>query len=230
MPRLPAFLLIATAVLTGVAPLRGADEKPQTKLKPQAELPNLPGPFEVYMVTGKHQDTFHCPVCAHGLRPLVLVFLRDRKEDILTPTVQKFLQKLEKSIADHPLALAGACAIVLDDGGYRNALENKTTDLLQAMQQRDASATALRNLRTANKLQHVTLALDRHAGPQGYKINDKATVTVLVCYLDKIEGRYEFDHEVSDRDGATLEKIRKQFDDITAKVQNSIRPPRRPRR
>jgi hypothetical protein len=228
MLRRLAIVLLGAAVLTGVAPLFGADEKPPTGLKPQAELPNLPGPFEVYAVTGEHAGHFHSPVCAHGLHPLVLVFFRENT-DINGTARDGLLKPLEKAIADHPLALAGGCAIVLNDRGYRNALENKTDDLLRAMQERDTAAATLRNLANSMKLKHITVALDRAGGPEGYKIGDKANVTVLVCYRDKIAGRYTFDHELTSRDEGALQKIVKQFEDITAKVQNDIRPPRRRR-
>jgi hypothetical protein len=211
--------LALAAVLLVRSPSAGAQEAGKSGLPANKELP---GPFEVLSVTGPHAGRFHCPVCAHGLNPQVLVFLRDAG-DLDKPLVD-FLKKLDDMIAKHAEVGVGASVIILNDGGYRQALETKTDDLAKATDLKDAIASKLRDLAKSPELdlKQVTLSLDTPAGPKGYEINPEAQATILLCHRQTVVANYSFlKDKPSDQD---LEKILKDLGARVAEAEKLGRP------
>lgn len=216
-----AWIFAACAALAGAAPLAGAEETPKPE-PPKTEMKRLPGPFQVLGVSGPHAGRYYCPVCDYGLDPMVLVFVRD-PADIDKP-LQGFLKKVDELSTQHPDARLGGCVIVLNDGGYLEALESKLDNLAKAIDAKDALEAALKELAKAPdfNLQHVTLNLDTAAGPKDYNISPEASLTVLVVNKQLVVFRQTFTKEKPSEE--QLEKIFQEVQKTTFEVEQSRRP------
>jgi hypothetical protein len=212
-----AFLLAAAGSLAA------ADDA-----KPLKAGDDLPGAFQVLMVTGPRPGMFHCPVCEYDLYPSVLVFVGDAEEP--GKPVLELLKKLDAAIARHAGSHVGGCAIFLNDGGYRKALETPVNAAAKAPDQELAKATVLKDQRVAaleslakkQDLKHLTLALSSAEGPAGCALDKNAGVTVLVSARQKIVGAYAFPKgHLTDQE---VDKILKQVDEMAAA---SVIPARR---
>ncbi len=127
---------------------------------------DIPGPFHPFDVTGDHAGRFHSPVSEHGLNPTVLIFVRGTEP---SPAVLALLQKLDALVVKYPDLRPGVVAVFLSDD---------ITDLLAEDDKREAAVTALKG--KVGDLKHVEVGLDVLADVKdGYKLNDKAEVTVL---------------------------------------------------
>jgi hypothetical protein len=189
---------------------------------------DLPAPFDVYMVTGPRAGKFHCPVCESGLNLGVLIFVRDAS-DIDKAPLLTLLKKLDVVIGKHPSARIGACAVVLDDGGYRKALEtkieesSKITDLTltKATEAREGKEATLAGVAKKNELKDLTLALGTKGGPEGYKLSENADVTVLIYHKLRIVGNYAFKKgEITEKD---VDTIVNQVDTTAADIVKGLR-------
>lgn len=154
----------------------------------------LPGPFQVYAVTGTHANRPHCLVCEHGLHPVVTVFARDMAG--ADSPVVKLLQALEASVEKNKASNLAAFAVVLSDEA-------------QNIDSRRALAKKLQDLADAAKLKNVVLALDSAAGPKGYDLSKEAGVTVVLYHKHKIVGVHSFP-----RDGLNDAGIKTILDDV----------------
>lgn len=133
------------------------------------------------MVTGKHAGRYHSPVCDHGLNPVVLVFCRE-VEGADKP-VFDFLKKLDEVALKHPDVKLGVCAVVLNDGGLREALGKSGDDYTKMFAEttvvKHDLESKLQALAKEKGLERVEIALDTTAGPPDYKIDDQSQITVL---------------------------------------------------
>lgn len=198
----------------------------QQEAKPFQTGQDLPGAFQVLVVTGERTGRFHCPVCEYDQNPGVLVFTREGAEP--SAPVQDLLKKLDAAIARHPQARIGACAVFLSDGGYRQALEGKlenvpkTTDepLAKAIVSKQQQETRLRDLAKKLGLKNLTLALGSKEGPANYKIPADADVTVLAFSKQRVVGYYSFPKgKLSDKDvEQTLQQVDKMAGDVLRPV------------
>jgi hypothetical protein len=196
--------------------------------KPLQADDEVPGNFQVLMVTGPRAGKFHCPVCEFDLNPGILVFIREL-EDVSKPAVASLLKKLDAVITKHPLARLGGCAIVLDDGGYRQVLVAKLDDTSKVADLELTKVTAAKEEKEARlsgfakkeELKNLTLALGSKGGPEKYKLNPNADVTALIYNKLKIVGSYAFTKgELADKD---VDKIVNQFDATAVDVVKALR-------
>lgn len=189
-----------------------------------AEKPELiPGTFQCWMVTGLRAGRYHSPVCEHSLNPVVLVFGRNADDNELGT----FLKKIDGLIAKHPDARLGCCAVILNDGGFRETLgtegdEDITPKLAEAAGKKDELEVKLREL--GKECKHVTFALDLASGPKEYKIHDEAQVTVLVYYKHVILGSYAFKEALQEKDA---DKLLQDIQKTVLEVEKMSRPRKR---
>jgi hypothetical protein len=184
----------------------------------------IPGPFQVLMATGPRANMFHCPVCEYDLNPAVLVFIRDA-EDVSGPVLD-FLKKVDAVIAAHPLARMGACAIVLNDGGYRKVLEAaidasiKVPDieLTKATETKDAKLQALR--KAGENLKFVALGLGTVGGPEKYRIGKDADITILFYYQQVVVSNTAF--KKADFNEMAADKLLKEIEAKAVEVEKSL--------
>src|SRR5437879_5242718 len=57
---------------------------------------SIPGPFHYFNVNGPHASHPHCLVCEFGLRPVVLIFLRE--SPAAKPQLMNLLQRLDEAV------------------------------------------------------------------------------------------------------------------------------------
>src|SRR5262245_27538906 len=210
--------VLVVGVLVGAIVHAGEDKA----LQPGAVVP---GPFQVLMVTGPRAGSFHAPVCEYDLNPAVLIFVRDGAE--ASPPLIDLLKKLDTAIAKHPQARLGACAVFLNDGGYRKAIEaplekdKKVTDLALtaatvAKEEKEAKVKALAKKENLNL---VTLGLGTAGGPEKYQLNPMADITVLIFHQQKVLGNYAYPKgEFSAKD---VDKILQQVESVADEVVKS---------
>src|SRR5438132_9982464 len=138
----------------------------------------IPGPFHYLNMNGPHASNPHCLVCEFGLRPTVLVFIRDIPAD--KSPLSDLVRKLDETVGRYKNAELRAGVIVLNDDFAKE----------------DARKEFLRKLDSRVKdLKHVVVAVDGAAGPDKYNINKEADVTVLLYNKHKIVSCFVFAKE-----------------------------------
>lgn len=115
----------------------------------------VPGPFHPLNVTGEKAGKKHCLFCENGPNPVAVVFARE-----VTPEVEALIKKLDEATVKNKDASMGAFAVFCTD---KDGLEKQ----LKAL----ASKTSIKSL---------VLSIDNPSGPDGYKIDKDADVTVLL--------------------------------------------------
>jgi len=205
MSRTVRTLAAAALAFATLAPAHAADPV-------KSGLPvgaDQPGPFQVLSVL--HPDKsqpgkYHAPVCEAGLNPLVLIFVNELAEAGKPQPLTTLLKGLDEAVARHTDVSLAACLISLNDGGYRDALENKTDDLATAITTREAEEARLKQLAGTAGAKAVALSLDAKGGPKGYQVNPDAAVTVLIFVKQKVQANYAFgkDNPLTDPDAAAI--------------------------
>lgn len=206
--------------LAAVAAVAAAQEA-----KPLKAGEKIPGPFQTLIVTGDRAGNFHCPVCEYDLRPAVLVFVRD--VDDAGPGLTEFLKKLDALIAKHPNARIGACAVFVNDGGYRQSIQNqidnaaKVTDLelTRAILAKEDKEAKIKDLAKKAGLKNITLGLGSAKELVKYDLDKNAEVTVLVYDRQEVVGVEAFAKDkLTEQDAA---KILKQVETVADKVEKA---------
>jgi hypothetical protein len=138
----------------------------QLKSGPQVNQ-EVPGPFHPLNVTGPNAGEKFCLYCKNGDHPVAMVFARR-----LNAPVEKLLQKLDTCTAKNKDAKMGSFAVFLSED------ENL--------------AGRLKDVAAKDKLKQTILAVDSPAGPEAYKINKQADVTVVLYTDHKVKANYSF--------------------------------------
>jgi hypothetical protein len=128
---------------------------------------NIPGPFTVYNVTGKHKGHYHCQVSENGLNPVVMIVVRgiEWKNSAL-------LAKLDGIIAKNPNSRLA---------GFVVFLSNTLKDVAKDDKEREAIEPKLEDV--GRSLKHLTVCLAEPAKLAAWKLNPDTDVTV-VLYKD----------------------------------------------
>lgn len=166
-------VLALTAVLTVSHSTRCAAE--ELKSGPQAGE-TIPGPFHYLNINGPHAGSPHCLVCEFGLRPVVLVFVHDLPGTDKSPLMD-LLQKLDEAVDRYKNAELRAGVVVLNE---EFAKEPARKELVRRLES------------SARDLKHVLIAVDGAAGPEKYKINKDADVTVLLYTKHKVAANFPY--------------------------------------
>lgn len=193
--------------------------------KPLKAGATIPGPFQTLMVTGDRAGNFHCPVCEYDLRPAVLVFVRD--VDDAGPAVIDFLKKLDALIAKHPSARISACAVFVNDGGYRqliqsqidNAAKVADLELTRAVLAKEDKEAKIKDLAKKASLKNVTLGLGSPNELAKYDLGKDAEVTVLVYNRQQVVGVEAFPKDKLTEEGSA--KILKEVEAVADKVEKA---------
>jgi hypothetical protein len=149
---------------------------------------SIPGPFHYLNVNGPHAGNPHCLVCEFGLRPAVLVFVREISAD--KSSLTNLLQKLDEAVDRYKNAELRAGVVVLNDD-FAN--EQTRKELVRKLES------------SAKDLKHVLVALDGAAGPEKYKINKDVDVTVLLYNRHKVVANFAYAKDkLTDKDVITI--------------------------
>jgi len=152
----------------------------------------IAGSFAPFNVNGKRKDRFHCLVCDFGVEPVVLVFAREPaegKDEALTD----LMKQLDDAVERHQDRFLHSFAVFLspDAPGTLTADGNDTAEKL-VKEATGREALTLRLQSRAEKLKNVVVSYFPAAGPKGYKISDKAEVTVLFYTGFKVDANFAF--------------------------------------
>jgi hypothetical protein len=169
---------------------------------------DIPGPFTVYNVTGPFKGEYHCPVCEHGLDPVVMIVVKGTElaDEKAQKNLDYLITKLDNAVQKNTnIRLASFVVFLSDqlqdlarDDDVREDLARKLTDRFPSVAKTDVArdavkaklkegqlanldVTAVENaLREINREKHVTLALDKQGKLPRYQIGDKTDVFILL--------------------------------------------------
>jgi hypothetical protein len=154
----------------------------------------LPGPVLAFSVTGNGPwvGKFHCPICENNFNPGVLVFTRE--SGAADGPFGKLLTALDALADENPDFTRGICVVIMDDGGYLQAVQTKIDEnvktmdlpLTKAIIAKDDKVAQLKALAEALKLKHVQLNLGTNDGPDQYALSRDAQTTVIGYYRFKV--------------------------------------------
>jgi hypothetical protein len=136
---------------------------------------SIPGPFHYLNVNGPHAGKPHCLVCEFGLRPTVLVFVRDLPAD--KSPLTDLLQRLDEAVSRYKNAELRAGVVVLSEDF---AKEGARKELIRKLES------------SARDLRQIPVAVDGATGPEKYKINKEADVTVLLYDKQRVLANFAF--------------------------------------
>jgi hypothetical protein len=208
--------LLAALLLLSLVPCAHADDEafksgpqPGTRRKPNF----VPGTFQVWMVTGPQAIRYHSVVGEHGLNPVALVFVPD--VDPEDKVLCDFLKGLDELTVKHPDARFGVATIILNDGGFRDALEKDDADfskrLADTARIKDDLEAKLRELAKTLELKKVVFCLDTKTGPKDYELSPDAQITILVYnkhqILQNFTSKDKLTKESADKLLAEIEKL-----------------------
>ena len=139
-------------------------------LKSGLQVDDYPGAFNVTDVTGPSAGLKLCYRCQYGARPVVSIFVRKMDEN--TTKLVKELDAVVGKNADEK-KMAAFVTILTDDP--------------------DAQETALKKTAEENKIEHTPLTVfENTVGPDKYKINEKANVTVMMWVDTNVKVNHAF--------------------------------------
>jgi hypothetical protein len=140
----------------------------------------LPGSFAAYNLNGPSKGLYHSLVCEFALRPVVLVFVRERR-DGKDKSVLEFLQKLDEAVGkSHAIGLQGAVIFLSRDA--RSSFDEGKTENVDDVLAEEKAREELRDRLApiAKGLKNLIAATYPALGPTGYGLSPKAEVTVIL--------------------------------------------------
>jgi hypothetical protein len=176
------FLLAAVALFPALALAADAPgSAAPAKAGQLAPGKDLPGPFHPFCVSGPYiaklqqasekdrvQGRFHCPISAHGLDPMVLLFVQGLN---FTEPLKDLLVRLDAAIEKNPNVRLGAAVVFLS---------NDLPDVVTMDDKRDELAEQLRSLASALKLKNVSLCLDSKSDLEKYGLDKEEAYTIVL--------------------------------------------------
>jgi hypothetical protein len=105
---LPLALVALFALAASIA--AGSDDPTTERIDPK--LPNAPGPFHAYNITGKFKGRYHSQISDFGLEPTVMVFTREVE---FSDALKSLLKQIDAAIEKNPTARLHAFVVVQSD-------------------------------------------------------------------------------------------------------------------
>jgi hypothetical protein len=163
MRRLFPFVGFAVfSVFVGSAALsRGAEPAPP---KPDVNLPNIPGAFHAYNLTGKYKGHYHSHISEYGLEPMVMIVTREVE---FSDPLKALLKNIDGAIEKNPAARLHAFVVVLSDGVPEVVGADSKSD-----DKRLEVTTQLEDQAKALMLMHIDIVLAGKADLQKYNLDD----------------------------------------------------------
>jgi hypothetical protein len=176
-------------------------------------------------ITGEFAARYHDPITDNALNPGVIVFMWELPS--LKQPLARLIQGMDGLVKQFPDIRWGLDVIVLDDGGYQQALVSKidegkyVTDLplTKALKEKDERVRQLQSLSKELGLKLVEFSLGREDGAAGYHINPDAGMTMLLYYKFKVLGNWS----VSKKD-LTDEAVQKTLNELKARLAKIEKP------
>jgi hypothetical protein len=120
---------------------------------------DLKTPFHPLNVTGEQAGKKNCLFCANGTNPVAMIFARSTSDELAT-----LCKKIEACCEKNSECKMGSFVVLCSD--------------------EEGTEAKLKKLAKDNDLKKVVLAIDNPAGPEAYKVNKDAEITV-VLYVDR---------------------------------------------
>jgi hypothetical protein len=153
----------------------------------------LPGSFHPFNYNGeKAPGRYHCLVCEFRLDPVVLVFARERP-DGKNAELLDLLTKLDEAVKRHRDIPLKSFVVFLSPDARSSTTEGKVEEadkLVEEEASREKLTTRLTAL--AKKLKNVVVTSYPAAGPDKYRIDPQADVTVLVYRKHRVLANYAY--------------------------------------
>ena len=125
--------------------------------------------FNVYDVTGPQKGTELCYRCRYGNQPVVSIFAKEMNDEVAA-----LAKELDGVVAHHRDERMAGFVVVMSDKA-------------------EAARPALLEAAKKNKIEQLPLTtFDGMEGPEGYKINPKADVTVMMWVDGKVTSSHAF--------------------------------------
>jgi hypothetical protein len=167
------FAAVCVVVALGVAVVAAEDKK--VKSGPQAGE-RLAGPFHPLNVTGAKAGKKNCLYCENGDNPVVMIFAREPNKQL-----GKLLKKIDAACKENKSAKLGSFVVFCTDS-------------------KDAEKDVKKCAEDCG-LKNVVLSIDNPAGPDGYDVNKKADITVVLYVERETKANYAFaKDEMTDKD------------------------------
>jgi hypothetical protein len=178
-------MLVSTSVVLTAFGLAVAAEELKSGLPVGAPLPA----YTVRDITGPNKGVSLCYRCKYGEQPVVNIFARE-----MTDEVASLVKQLDKKVGENrDKKMAGFVVLLTDDS--------------------DAAESKLKEVATKHKLENIPLTVfEGPAGPESYKIDSKADVTVMLWVDGVVKSNFAFEKGKLKKDG--IDKIVKD----TAKI------------
>ena len=139
------------------------------ELKSGLQPGDAPPPYNVKDITGPSEGKSLCYRCKYGARPVVNIFARE-----LTPEVVSLVKKIDGVVGENGEKKMAAFVTLL------------TNDP-------DKDEAKLKEIAKKEGLKNVPLTVfDGIAGPEDYKISEKADVTVMMWVGSKVKVNHAF--------------------------------------
>jgi hypothetical protein len=171
--------LSAVLVLTLGCFVAGAADPPRS----ERDLPDLPGVFHPFNVTGKFKGRYHSLVTEHDLDPGVLLFVSVDENPNLSDPLKELLRKLDNAIVKNPDVRLAAYVVFLN---------GKLPDVVKNDDERELLAAELGKAHAALELKNVEFSLDSKMNLEKYALKDEAEVTVILYRKLRVLARFTF--------------------------------------
>lgn len=139
-------------------------------IKSGLQIDDYPAAFNVTDITGPSAGEKLCYRCQYGARPVVSIFVRQMDEN-----TAKLVKEVDAIVAKNSedKKMAAFVTVLSDDP--------------------DAQEAALKKAAEEQKIKHTPLTVFENAvGPAKYKINEKASVTVMMWVDSNVKVNYAF--------------------------------------
>ena len=178
------FALTVLLAATGLA----ADGDLKPGLKP-GEFVDV---FYVQDITGPAKGDTLCYRCKYGGRPVVSIFVRDVKDEVLT----ELLKGLDKTVAQNADLQMRALLVLLTD-------------------EPDPAEKKLQKLAEDSKVENIPLTIHADAaGPPAYRISKDAQVTVMMWVGGKVKVNRAFGMEKQKLEKKHIKELLKETDKL----------------
>lgn len=182
MKRFLATLAAAVVMTTGLA-VSAADVT--SGLEKGARVPA----FYVYDVTGPQKGTELCYRCRYGNQPVVSIFAKEMNDEVAA-----LAKELDGVVAKNRDQRMAGFVVVMSDKA-------------------ESARPSLTEVAKKHKIEQLPLTtFDGTNGPDGYKINPKADVTVMMWVEGKVTSSHAFNKGELTKDA--ISKVVKASDDL----------------
>ena len=201
MRRLGRLAVLAAFAVAVCAAHSRADE-PTTELT-DPKLPNAPGPFHGYNVTGKYKDRYHSQISEYGLEPMVMLFTRETE---FSDPLKDLLKQINNAVEKNPAARLHPFLVVQSDELPEViGVDSDPATASKDDDKRRELAMKLEDEVKALMIPHVDIILAGKADLAKYKLDeDKIQFAFYLFQRDKITAEIRLSDKLDDE---TVKKI-----------------------